>query len=405
VIVFVTDELPRPGSAGHLALNCAIIDWLRGQGYAVHVLFTGQRLASPVERYATTAISGPHISQIGPYVVTPSPVAAFKVIIKGLLKLLPAGLAARLKRTRYQADAVLGAFPSFADLRWCARAVQRLKPAAVFIDTIFRAPLLAEPELAEVKSIIITHDVFHRRTQALNAAGYKVRPEHLTRAREAALLSRASAVAAIQPDEAEILAQMCPGQQVVTVPMPAIPCPPPLGQMRVPGRLIFVGSASLPNLDGLRWFFTDIWPLLPRGALTLDLVGDCGPALHRLPEGVRVLGRVPSLTPLLHRAALAISPLRAGSGLKIKLLDYARHGLVTVATPASLQGFYQDPEAPFVQAESAKAFAQTILRLAATPPLPDRALTYATRHYGTETSFAGLAACLRTDDELVPQAH
>jgi succinoglycan biosynthesis protein ExoO len=98
--------------------------------------------------------------------------------------------------------------------------------------------------------------------------------------------------------------------------------------------------------------------------------------------------------PLLHRAALAISPLRAGSGLKIKLLDYARHGLHTVATPPSLQGFHLDAAAPFSIAGSANIFAQLVLRHVAAPPPPVAALDYVTRHYGVEASFAGLRAAL-----------
>jgi len=396
VIVFVTDELPRPGSAGHLAFNHAIIVWLRAQGYRVEILLTGQRLAWPVERYEIAQVSGPHVVQLGAHLVTPSPVIATRILLRALLRKLPSTMAARLRKARYNADAVLGTFPTVPDLRWCARAIARLKPQAVLIDTVFRAPLLAEPELAEINAIVVAHDVFYRRAQVLSAAGYHVKPETLTRAREALLLGRARAIAAIQPDEAEILAAMCPAQTVFTASMPALPCPPPTGQLRLPGRLVFVGSASLPNLDGLRWFFAEIWPLLPAGSASLDLIGDCGLALQRLPQGVTVHGRLADLAPLLHRAALAISPLRAGSGLKIKLLDYARHGLVTVATPSSIQGFPADPDAPFVVTDGAPAFAAAILRLAAKPPAPDSALAYATRHYGTTTAFAGLADAMRT---------
>lgn len=401
VTVFVTDELPRPGSAGHLAFNHAIISWLVTQGHRPHILLTGKRLAWPVMRYGAIPLAGPHIQQIGPYVTAISPTTAGPILARAALRALPASMAQRLRRARHQADAVLGGFLTPADLRWCARAIARLKPQAVLIDTIFRAPLLAEPELAGCNGIIITHDLFHRRAQVLGAAGYQVRPGGLTRAREAELLSRARAIAAIQPDEAAEFRQMCTGQTVFTTPMPALPCPRPSHIQPTPGRLAFIGSATLPNLDGLRWFFAEIWPQLAPQGVTLDLVGTCGLALHHLPPGVRVLGRVPSLAPILHRATLAIAPLRAGSGLKIKLLDYARHGLFTIATPPSLQGFAPTPSSPFIIAGSANMFAQAVLRHIESPPRAETALAYVAQHYSLERAFAGLRAALTPDEHCL----
>ena len=358
------------------------------------MLLTGARLARPAERYTAAKVAGPHVRQLGRRVFITSPSALGRQLGQFCLRMLPSGLAARLRRARHRADMVLGAFPTAEDTRWCARAVARLKPQAMLIDTIFRTPLLAEPELRGLNSIIISHDIFHRRAMAMQAAGYSVQPRDLTRAREAVLLGRASSIAAIQPDEAAIIRAMCPDVPVFTAPMPALPCPPLSGTTRITGRLVFVGSASLPNLDGMRWFFSEIWPLLGGHGITLDIIGDCGTALRRLPPGVMAYGRVPELAPYLHRAALAVAPLRAGSGLKIKLLDYARHGLATVVTPPALAGFEASPASPYIIAGSAVMFAEAVHRSVQEPPSPEMAIDYCTRHYGEEASFAGLKSAL-----------
>lgn len=394
MIIFLTDELPRPDAAGHLAMNHAILAWLREEGHEVRVLLTGTRLARPLERYRYASVAGPHIRQLGAYTAPFSLRAASLILGRKLARHLPAALAGKLRQARNQGDAVLGSFSSQADLRWCAQEIARLRPQAVLIDTIFRAPILTMPELSGVNAILITHDVFHRRAEALAMAGYHVRPDGLTRQLEASLLNRARHIAAIQPEEAQLLQLMCPLADVFTAPMPAIPCPPPPGTEKIPGRLVFIGSDSLPNLDGLRWFFSEIWPLLRGHGLSLDLIGDCGPALRRLPPDVTIHGRVADPAPLLHRAALAISPLRAGSGLKIKLLDYARHGLLTIATPPSLQGFNLDPGSPFIIAGSAGIFADAILKQLAAPAQPEQAFAYISRHYGTQRAFAGLKTAL-----------
>ncbi len=392
--VFVTDELPRPGTAGHLAVNHAVIGWLQAQGHDVVVLLVGARLGRPVERYGLAPVAGPKIAGWGDFVVARSPMAALRIIARATLRLLKSGTARRFWKPARGAQAVLGSFITPAAAAWCARYIGRTRPDAVLVDTIFRAPVLRAAPGA--RGVIIAHDLFYLRHRALLSAGYQVQPASLTRDSEAELLNLAAAIGAIQPDEASGISAMCPDRHVFTMPMPAIAHPRPAGVERLADRLVFVGSAALPNLDGLRWFLDSVWPQLRRlrPSLTLDIVGDCGAALARLPEGVNRLGRVKSLSTVLHRAALAIAPLRVGSGLKIKLLDYARHGLMTVATPASLAGFAADPASPFIAASGEIGFAAAIIRQLGEVQEEARAIAYVDRHYGLEASFAGLAAAL-----------
>ncbi len=392
--VFVTDELPAPGLAGHLALNHAIIEWLQGAGHEVVVLLVGARLSGPRTRYTLAPVVGPRVKTLGNHVFPASPRTALRVAAKAGLRALPAALAARLRGVRYRADTVLGRHTSPRDSAWCVAYVKKNPPDAVLVDTIFRAGLLAAPEMTDINSVLVAHDVFHRRHQALRCTGYRVMPTELTRAQEGEWLGLARHIAAIQPGDAALIFAMCPGRDVFTAPMPAVICPPPAGVARIQGRLVFIGSASLPNLDGLRWFLNDIWPYLAGQGVSLDLVGDCGAALRHLPGGVNRLGRVADLAPVLHRAALAIAPLRVGSGLKIKLLDYARHGLFTVATPVSLEGFAADAQAPFLSAADARGFAACTLDALNAPPEPEPALAYARHHYGVETSFHALGRAL-----------
>jgi hypothetical protein len=401
---FATDELPRPGSAGHLAFNHALISWLRGLGHEVVILSVRARLRVPVERYGFGPVVGRGLVEWRGRVFAGSVGGLAGVLGRLGVGLLPAGLAGAVRRRGRRAaygvvDSVLGAFVSAEQIEWCAARIARLKPDAVLVDTVFRAPILSHAQVAGFPSVIVAHDVFHMRHLALMSAGYRVHPAVFTREMEARLLDLASAVAAIQPEEAGLIAKMCPNKLVVSAPMPALPHPRVPGTERLADRLVFVGSDSLPNLDGLRWFFAEIWPRLRtwRGTLTLDLIGSCGKAMPALPEGVNRVGQVKNLAPFLHRASLAISPLRTGSGLKIKMLDYARHGLTTVATPASLQGFAADDEAPFIAAADAISFTNAVaaqLRTNRPGSAERRALDYVTRHYGVERSFAGLAAAL-----------
>ncbi len=400
---FVTDELPRAGAAGHLAVNHAIIEWLQNSGHEVSVLLTRPRLRWPVESYGLAQVVGPDIRTWRQFVVAGTMRQAIGILARNLLSRFPAGAAGFLRR-RFRArsygsvDAVLGAFITPAQSAWCAAKILHIAPDGVLVDTIFRASLLQEHGLHHFNTVIGAPDLFYRRHQAMLAAGYKIYPPQLPREMEAGFLSAAKAIAAIQPDEAAEISAMCPGQRVCITTLSALPCPPPPGQIRLPGRLVFVGSDTLPNLDGLRWFFAEVWPNLRKGypCATLDLAGDCGAEMGRLPAGVRRLGRVENLAEILHRARLAIAPLRVSSGLKIKILDYARHGLMTVMTPESLNGFAADTDAPFIVAADAAAFSSAIAFRLAEPDPRDaqRAFGYVEKHYNLDASFSGLKAAL-----------
>jgi succinoglycan biosynthesis protein ExoO len=395
---FVTDELPRSGSSGHLALNHGIIDWLRRDGHEVTILLTRPRLNWPLEHYSRAEVTGPAIKTWCNLVFTNSPAAAMAILARHILAWLPEVLRRNARARRYGVvDAVLGAFITPVQSAWCAARIQQMAPDAVLVDNIFRAPLLREPALQDFNTVIGAPDLFYRRHQAMLDAGYKIYPPALPREMEAGLLRTAKAIAAIQPAEAAEIGAMCPGQFVCIATPPALPCPPP-DQRKIPGRLVFIGSDTLPNIDGLRWFFAEVWPCLQnlQPEVTLDLLGDCGAAFGRLPPGVARLGRVQNHAAILHRATLAIAPLRVSSGLKIKILDYARHGLTTVMTPESLQGFAADANAPFIVAGDAAAFSGAIAaRLAAPDAMAaQRALDYVAKHYNAAVSFSGLAAAL-----------
>jgi succinoglycan biosynthesis protein ExoO len=108
--------------------------------------------------------------------------------------------------------------------------------------------------------------------------------------------------------------------------------------------VLFVGSNTAPNVFGLRWFLASIWPVVRSSVpdATLLVAGSvCGTVTH-MPDGVRLLGRVRDLAPLYCDAAVVVSPLQVGSGLKIKLIEALGHGKAVVATSVTMQGVEQD---------------------------------------------------------------
>ena len=137
------------------------------------------------------------------------------------------------------------------------------------------------------------------------------------------------------------------GVRVSVVPNVATP-----GRMRDPYRrahrhqsVLFAGTmAYAPNDDAARWLLTRIWPRLLRSVSTpvrLILAGsNPSRSLIRLcrRRDVLVTGTVRDMAPYYRNADLAVLPLRAGGGTRIKLLEAAAHGVPIVSTAVGAEG-------------------------------------------------------------------
>ncbi len=132
--------------------------------------------------------------------------------------------------------------------------------------------------------------------------------------------------------------------------------------------LVFLGSGgNEANVQGLRWFAREVWPQLRAAlpALELTVVGappEQGWGVESQP-GVRVLGRIDELAPVLERGRVFVSPVAWGTGIKTKNVQALAHGLPLVLNAISAEGMQLAPdEAAFVREEPA-AFAQAVLLL------------------------------------------
>jgi tetratricopeptide (TPR) repeat protein len=167
--------------------------------------------------------------------------------------------------------------------------------------------------------------------------------------------------------------------------------------------LVFLGSGgNEANVQGLRWFAREVWPRLraAQPAIEIAVIGappEGGWGVESL-EGVRVLGRVDDLGPLLERGRVFVSPVAWGTGIKTKNVQALGHGLPLVLNAISAEGMQLAPdEAGFVREEPA-AFAAAVLALHSGRERWERAsraaLEHARRCFGRERVAADLRALL-----------
>lgn len=129
--------------------------------------------------------------------------------------------------------------------------------------------------------------------------------------------------------------------------------------------VLFVGSLQYaPNVDGIIWFARSVLPLLRSrwGDTCRLLIAGARPpsavaSLARHPL-IAVTGWVDGVARLYRRSTLAIAPLHAGGGTRIKLLEAAAHRVASVATPAAACGIEWPSTAGGWRAETAHEFAE-----------------------------------------------
>lgn len=173
--------------------------------------------------------------------------------------------------------------------------------------------------------------------------GRRASPEQVMMAAyERRIVSEADAVFCFTEKDAESLRQVQPRQRYVVVP-PAFSSP--LGDAIAPtGRDQYVimptNATWMPNVLSLKWFFSEVFPLVPTD-IQFVLTGrddkDFLKGLAAQHPNVRYDGLLPldQYQTRLQHAGLFVNPTRHGSGFQIKLMEAVRYGVPSVSTAYS----------------------------------------------------------------------
>ena len=106
--------------------------------------------------------------------------------------------------------------------------------------------------------------------------------------------------------------------------------------------ILFVCSKYYVNIDGFRWFYSNVVPGL-KGRYKIQLVGNGTDALENLKSDARIdiVGEVESMTDYYKNADIVIAPVFDGGGMKIKTLEAIAYGKCFVSTSESLNGYWE----------------------------------------------------------------
>jgi glycosyltransferase involved in cell wall biosynthesis len=131
-------------------------------------------------------------------------------------------------------------------------------------------------------------------------------------------------------------------------------------------RLLFVGHLRYPpNRDAVAWLVRDILPLVRReiADVHLTVVGDGGGHPAVAVPGVEFVGQTDEVIPHYASAQVALAPLRAGGGTRLKILEAMALGRPVVSTALGCQGLSVTPDQDILVADTAADLAAAIIRL------------------------------------------
>jgi glycosyltransferase involved in cell wall biosynthesis len=182
----------------------------------------------------------------------------------------------------------------------------------------------------------------------------------------------------------------------------------PLPEAAVGKRLIFVGHLRYPpNVDAVRFLSRHILPALrahiPEARLTV--VGEGAPRVLREFSGrddMDLVGRASSPLPYYQDAQVAVVPLRAGGGTRLKILEAMALGRPVVSTTLGCEGLAVENCKHLLVANDAEGFAAAVARLLTDRGLAARLIREARTLVERDYDWTGIAErLLCVYDELL----
>jgi glycosyltransferase involved in cell wall biosynthesis len=137
-------------------------------------------------------------------------------------------------------------------------------------------------------------------------------------------------------------------------------------------RLVFVGHLGRSMVvDAVTWFCDEVLPRIQSDCpgVELEIVGSREDRVQHLAgrPGVRLAGFVRDVKSRMREAAVMVVPLRAGSGIKIKIVEAMMAGMAIVSTSVGAEGIEVRHGQELMIADDAEGFARCTLDLLRDP--------------------------------------
>ncbi len=189
------------------------------------------------------------------------------------------------------------------------------------------------------------------------------------------------AVTAVSEEDRQALLDAIGGHRDIPVIPIAVDAEREAPIARQPGARGILSLATMmwpPNVDGVLWFASSIYPLIKRQVegVHFFVVGQRPvPEVRALPAQdatIEVTGYVPDPAPYIAGSACLIVPLRSGGGMRVKILEALARGIPVVSTTIGYEGIDLIPGEHLLVGDTPEEFAAAVTQLLTDPELGGR---------------------------------
>jgi len=223
----------------------------------------------------------------------------------------------------------------------------------IIISYIYYAELVADKQLLKgARTYMDTHDFI--------TAQFKYRKSFnlgITFQDEIKRLDKFDEVWAISGEEQYVFGQFCK-TDVRLVPLMMEPRAEQYRSAEKKYDLIYVASNNVHNERSIRWFFAEVYPLLPKDML-ICMVGGINKVIGDRIEAEQI-AFADDIDALYAQSKIALCPMLTGTGVKVKVVEALAHGLPVVCTTRGVDGLPNKTMNGCLVTDDAKTFAQNI---------------------------------------------
>jgi glycosyltransferase involved in cell wall biosynthesis len=344
-LLFVCERLPWPVTGGPAIRTASVVQGLSERGHEVELLAFGDPTAP---------------------VPAPAKAVADATIVES-----PGEATAAAWLGHDGGDPLPWSVRQRASEAMAAAVAERSREADVVVAT--KLPMAQY--LEHVDGALRVYDALDLESRSLaqiaELRGSALTRLHAIREREAVeryeseLARIADLVTAVSDADAAGIAELSPGVPVHTVPIGV-----EIGRYEAlwstgEPRIAFFGDLGWPpNGDAARHLCQDVLPLLDQRPAVVIAGQRPGRTVRELVgPGIEVTGPVASMADALRGDTIAVAPLRAGTGMRVKLLEAMAWGLPTVSSRLGAVGI--DHGGALVEADGAEATAAALTDLLA----------------------------------------